>query len=359
MKKTIRGKILLLLFVFCIISQISLPAISIDELEQAYQKSELHSNHTYLRISNNDDDDLSAAKLYFSAKLCSDFYRSKQLFIQAYQKSPNTLYGQKAYLECVKIDFLNRDYDALLAKTNKINLLNERIYWQARTHFIQKKFVETSAEIKDFVSKENNSPLAEELLLLQLEIDLQNNKSDQFYETKSTLKKGSRYQNIEAFVLYKESLLLDKNQKTSQAIEVLTDLIKRYPGSQYRVYADDLHIELNRKIQEQNKAISVETVAPISQPAVPKSSSKNILSLTDLEKGKAYIQYALFSTLKAAELYKNQLEAQGIKPFVILKVLNSKDHYALIQGPFTSKESATVFLNNVKSNNINAFLFIP
>lgn len=357
--KNKRGKRILLLIAFYIMFQLSLPAVNIRELEQAYQKSELHSNHTYLRISNNDGDDLSAAKLYFSAKLCSDFYRSKQLFIQAYQKSPKTLYGQKAYLECVKIDFLNRDYDALLVKTKKIDLLNERIYWQARTHFIQKKYVETSAEIKDFVSKENNSPLADELLLLQLEIDLLNNKSDQFYETKTNLKKGSRYQNIEAFVLYKESLLLDKNSKSAEAIEILKEIIKRHPQSQYRVFADDLLIELNRKIQEQNKMASVESVTSISQPSVPKNSSKSMLSLTDLEKGKAYIQYALFSTEKSAELYKTQLEAQGVKPFIILKVLNSKDHYALIQGPFTSKESATYFLNNLKSNNINAFLFIP
>lgn len=357
--KNKRGKRILLLIAFYIMFQLSLPAVNIRELEQAYQKSELHLNHTFLRITNDDDSDLSAAKLFYSAKLNPDYNRSRQLFLQAYQKSPNTIYGQKAYLESVKIDFLNRDYDALLLKVKKINLLNESIYWQARTLFIQKKFPETITAINDFVSKDKNSNLTDELLLLKLEIYFQTNQVEPFNETKMTLQKSFRYPSFEAIVLYKESLLLDKNSKSSEAIETLKDIIKRHPQSQYRVFADDLLIELNRKIQEQNKMASVESVTSISQPSVPKNSSKSMLSLTDLEKGKAYIQYALFSTEKSAELYKTQLEAQGVKPFIILKVLNSKDHYALIQGPFTSKESATYFLNNLKSNNINAFLFIP
>ncbi len=333
--------------------------VTISDIENAYVNGTLHINHSFLRLSSADEKDLSACKLYYTAKLNSVINKSKQFYAQAYQKASDDKYGQMANLELAKLDFFNREYDNALEKLKNLTLLNERFYWQARIYCMQKKWAHTIISVDNYLTNESKGDFALELNALLLDVYLAQNKPVEFHKVKEGMTKFDTYSDFEAYALYKEGLLFDKQNEPGKAIEKLRLLTEKYPKSQYRVFADDLILEYNKKNQHTVKVNTSETETITSQPQSPKPVSKKLVSFTELGKGKAYIQYGVFSTLKLAEKYKQQLEVRGINLFVISKMVNDKEYFALIQGPFTSKESANTFLTNVKSNNINAFLLIP
>lgn len=339
---------------------LTLWGVTISEIENAYIDGDLHINHNFLRISASDNPDLLACKLFYNAKLNTLLSKGKTYYSQSYQKSPKSKYGQLSNMELAKLDFFNRDYENALEKLKNIDLITERYYWQARVYFLQKKWAHTIICAENYLDNEENGDFSLELRALLLDVYLVQNNLNAFLAVKEKMHTSSNFSDLEAYALYKEGLLYEKQNELSKANETLRLIVDKYPKSQYRVYADDLILDYNKRMQQTVKPAIAETETNISQPQIPKSGgSKKHISFSELEKGKSYLQYGLFSTPKAAENYKQQLESRGISLFVITKTVNDKEYFALIQGPFTSKESANTFLTNVKNNNINAFLFIP
>ncbi|HOQ79596.1 MAG TPA: SPOR domain-containing protein [Candidatus Cloacimonadota bacterium] len=350
-------KIIALLFCFSLFSFIF--GATIQEIENAYQKGTLQLNSNLLLVNANDANNLSACKLFYTAKIHTNITSSKSIYNQAYTKGKQTKYGQMAYLELAKMDFFERKFDATLVKLKDLDELNERFYWQARTYFLQNKYLQTIVCVENYLDIEPNGEFALELNALLLDVYLKQNKPSEFLSVKQRMEKLKNYPDIEAYTLYKEGLLYEQANDLVKAMQCMKTLSQKYPKSQYRVYADDLVLTYNKKIQSQDNAKTYDDTQVVSQPVVPKASDKGTLSVASLEKGKPYIQYGLFSTKVAADNYQKQLDTRGIKAFVITKIVNNKEHFAVIQGPFTSRESANSFLTDVKNNNISAFLFFP
>lgn len=332
-------------------------ASTIADIQNSYEEGALHSNHYLLRISPSDAKDLVSCKLFFTAKTAKTTDNAIQFYKRASQNESSCIYSQKAFLELAKLDFFNRDYISALDKLSKINLIDEKYYWQTRIYHIQKKLSIAAISANSYLSNKTDEPMAFEINCILFDIYLQQLKINEFSALKTKIKQYSNYRYYEAYILYKEALLYDKTNNYNYAIDTLKSIIARFPKSQYRVMADDLLIELNKKIVPQNKP--AEPNITISQPDAPKVNKNSLLDLSDLKKNKAYLQYGIFSTQKAGETYKTQLEAQGLKPFMITKFVNNKQHFAIIQGPFDSKNEANKFLNQINSNNINGFIFIP
>ena len=346
------------LLLLILTAALSLFAISSSDIENKYEDGSLWNNQYLLRINPNEPKDLLTCKLYYSAKLAKNSESALNFYKKAALADPNAIYAQKANLELAKLYFLKRDYSTAQSHLEKINLLDEKHYWLARIYYNQNTYSNAVNSANTYINLNHDQYLSMDLSCLLFDLYSRQQKSGEFIQLKNKMNNNPGYKHFEAFILWKEAQMLEKNANYSSAIDILKLIVSRYPNSQYRVFADDMIIELNKKSQSQSK-INEPNSASFTQPAVPKSTKNNLLNLSQLEKNKYYLQYNLFSTQKTAEQYKSQLEAQGLTPFIINKEVNSKSHFAVIQGPFLNKNEAVKFLNQLKSNNINGFIFVP
>ncbi|MCB5249660.1 MAG: SPOR domain-containing protein [Candidatus Cloacimonadales bacterium] len=352
-----KRKIFVLIFT-CFASSFIFGA-TIPGIENAYLDGSLNSNHAMLIQSSADPASLSACKLYYTAKLNANINNSIAIYEQAYKKDKQSKYGQLASLELAKIDFIHRDFEQSLEKLKDLNLINESHYWKARSYFQLKKYPQAIVSVENYLQTEPNGVFSLDLNCLLLDIYLLQEKRSEFLTVKQKLEKYSNYNDFEAYALYKEGLLYSLEEDFDKAIICMRTVVQKHPLSQYRVYADDLILEYNKKTPTVVKAQAPAEPAEVIQPENPKMSDTDIPNFANMEKGKPFLQYGLFSTKLAATNYQKQLSTRGVNTFVVIKIVSNKEHYAVIQGPFTSRESASAFLSNVKSNNISAFMLFP
>jgi outer membrane protein assembly factor BamD (BamD/ComL family) len=344
---------LILFFLFCVTLSAQQTNL-IDWLESSYKSSNLTFNDVNLLIRDDDDDSIRATKNYFRAILNPNIQNAILNHSINFSTFPREFYGQLSGLELVTIDYINNEFDKALHKLERINseLIPDSQYWKAKIAYSMQRYVDAISISQNFISKHPTHSLIASCWLVVLESYFNRNDLNNFEINMQTFSSHREYNDYKPYVLYLQGQLYE-NRDVERARRLYTQILVEHPNSQFRVSAEDRIYALRAP-----EVISTPpSITPPTSSTATTVTNKPVSRFEDLDKGRFYLQFGVFSTENAARNYVNTLNRARIPTFYLTKQVGGRRHWAVIQGPFNTINQAQEVQRRYDPKKHQSFIF--
>ena len=352
------------IFIFCYLFILVIFAQEggiINTIEREYKAMTLKSDSIILDLEALDNNEIRAAKFYYQAVLTSEMEVSKNLHSLNFTTYRTEFYGQLSGIQLISLDFVNKEYDEALRKTEQINSdrLPEVLYWKAKINQLKQDYDTAISISENFIRKHNDNHLVNQVWLIIFESNFYQRDTSAFEKNYQTFSKQSGFIDYNPYLLYLNGMLYEGLDNT-KARGLYTQIVSDFPTSQFRVQAEDRLFGLRSPSANQNSNLPP-PIIPSPPPPVsvvqPTFRNSVVSRYEDLSMGEYYIQFgALEDEYRALNLV-NLLKDENIDSFHITKPVSGRTWYAVIQGPYASHDFAVEAQNKLRSRRNQSFIF--
>jgi TolA-binding protein len=329
---------------------------TIENLEREYRNMTLKNDSPSLIIDKSDSNAIKAVKLYYQAMLAGDIPKTMELHSTNFNSHKKEQHGLLSGLQLVIINFVGRNYANALSIANQIDTkkIPDVLYWRAKITQLNGNYREAIAIAENYL-KQNNITMVNDAWLVILESNYYLGNISNFENNYELFMKQPESNSFKPYLLYLNGMLYEKTNER-KASTIYNQIIKEFPTSQFRVQAEDRIFSMKTGSTHADRQVQTPRD---TQPITPvnRIEPQSPTDLSDLPKGKYYIQFAAFDDENAAKNLVATLINDKIQAFHITKPVNQKIWFAVIQGPFDGYSIATEAQKKLGRRANQSFIF--
>jgi tetratricopeptide (TPR) repeat protein len=261
------------------------------------------------------------------------------------QRHPDTLYGQKAWLELGKQALLKRDYDqakSALKKTRQL-YIPDKEYWLAKVYLQNQEYHLAITSAQNYIFSSNDADKIEISYFIITEGYMAQKLYHRAMEMLQTLRKSEYIINNIPLLHFKIGECYEAMGQYDNALASYRKLKQDFPYDQYTAQADD-HIyglKFDHKV-----SVDVSDLGT-KQPKQNTIASGNY---------QVYLQAGAFGSSANARNLKKRIQNYNIPAITFDKKSGSKTLHVVAAGPFANDAAMKNAASKLKKNKIDTFV---
>ena len=332
----------------------------VRELEENYQNNTLTHTDRRLLLVDSDSDTIKATKNYFKAVLTTDEQNMKLEHELNFRRFPQEIYAQQSGLQLVQYHILKKEYDAAATILDAINsaIIPEALYWKAKISQLTERYDDAIFTAQNFINRYSRHQLSAQAWLIVFEALAQKKDSTLFERNLTTFYADAESAPYRAYLLYMQATMHEDTDE-NRATTLYTQIVTEFPSSQFRVQAEDRLYAMRESVQPINETPTIQNnpINNANNSNTATFTNEVVSNYQSLRKNAFYIQFGVFTTDKRARDYLNTLNRERIDTFYISKPVGGRQHFAVIQGPFSTIEAAQEMQRTFTARNYQTFIF--